>query len=235
MSDTTTVKSVRQTQVCYDFELDQEDFELLLQAQKQRLIPYEEWVGIAPVGSEALGRVGIPGVQSVDYDLRFGPVVTILIDIEFATEGTLNAFRALIDDRVSRAKRLLGEEDPIKDLRKSHVTYEIHLDNKHIQDLTDAEETTAMPYEELLRPNLVWVPLSSDNRGIPGIEDIEYDEVDGTVISCRVSVEHDTEQTRQAICRVIRERLALAAKYLAEPDPTMSPSGKPIWSNGAKN
>jgi hypothetical protein len=111
MSDTTAIKSVRLSQVCYDFELDQRDFERLIQAQEQRLIPYEEWVGIAPVGSEALGRAGIPGVQSVDYDTMFDPVITVLIDIEFATDDTLNAIKALIDDRVNRALRLLPEQE----------------------------------------------------------------------------------------------------------------------------
>lgn len=110
MSDTTAIKSVRLAQVCYDFELDQRDFEMLIQAQEQRLIPYEEWVGIAPVGSEALGRAGIPGVQSVDYDLKFDPVITVLIDIEFATDDTLSALKALIIDRVTRAKLLLTED-----------------------------------------------------------------------------------------------------------------------------
>jgi hypothetical protein len=108
MVDTPAIKSVRKAQICYDFDLDQQDFEALIRAQELRLISYEEWVGICLVPAVALGRQGIPGVQSVDYSVQSGPTISVLIDIEFATESTLNEISKVIDERVSRSRLLVG-------------------------------------------------------------------------------------------------------------------------------
>jgi hypothetical protein len=55
--------------------------------------------------------------------------------------------------------------------------------------------------------------------GIPGVESVDYNPDADCIITCLIDIEHDNEATREAICRVIRDRVGRARRYQATETP----------------